>query len=375
MNVSDAIAAASVFVGTIAVAFVVPLVLRFLRVKVAARTRTSLDVRLLSQTVTPAVLAVLLGGLYLTLGQISALDLHRDSIRTYFVVAATVVVALAIARVSTALLNWYGAEIAHRTRTDLDAKLVPIFRRLLNLVVYAVAFILVLDRLGVQISPLIAGLGIGGLAIALAVQPSLASFLAGTYVLADGVIKRGDYIELDSGQAGYVEDIGWRTTKVRHWQGNLIILPNSRLADAIVTDYEAPEPPMMFLVPCGVSYSSDLEQVEKVTLDVASQVIRDCPDAVKSFEPTVRFREFGDSNIDFMVILMSVNRVGKFLVRHDFIKALHKRFNEEGIEIQYPARKLYFSEETPLRLSQAELEQLVSQNPGSPTQDGSPSNG
>ena len=356
---TEAITAAVIFAVTVAIAFLVPLILRFFKARLAARTQTTLDDTLLSQVGTPAILAILLGGLYLTLLQISALDAQWNLVRTYFVVAVIVVAALSVARFLTALLSWYGVEIAHRTKTDLDAKLVPILRRVTNLVVYAVALILILDRLGVEISPLIAGLGIGGLAIALAVQPSLASFLAGTYVQADGVIKKGDFIELDSGQAGYVEEIGWRTTKVRHWQGNLIVLPNSRLADAIVTDYEAPEPPMLVLVPCGVSYSSDLQKVEDVSLEVAGQVIQDCPDSIKDFEPVLRFREFGDSNINFVVILRAVNRVGQFVVRHEFIKALHKRFNEEGIEIQYPARKLHFSGELPLRVNRLEMEELI----------------
>ena len=355
----DMIAAASIFAGTIAIAFLTPLILRFLRVKVAARTRTSLDERLLSRTVAPAVLGVLLGGFYLTLLQITALDAHRTVIRTYFVVAAIIVGALAVAQVTTAMLNWYGAEIAHRTKTDLDAKLVPIFRRLTNLVVYGIALILILDRLGVQISPLIAGLGIGGLAVALAIQPFLASFLAGTSVIADAIIKQGDYIELDSGQTGYVETIGWRTTKIRHWQGNIVVLPNSTLANAVVTNYEAPEPPMMFFVPCGVSYDTDLQKAEDAALEVARQVTRDCPEAVHDFEPLFRWRAFGDSNIDFVVILKGLNRVANFIVRSDFIKVLHKRFTEEGIEINYPARKLQFSNELQIRMGDIDLERIV----------------
>jgi small-conductance mechanosensitive channel len=138
-----------------------------------------------------------------------------------------------------------------------------------------------------------------------------------------------------------------------------MLLPNSRLADAIVTDYEAPEPPVLVVVPCGVAYDSDLQKVEDVSLEVAGQIIQDCPEAIKDFDPVLRFREFGDSNINFVVVLRAVNRVGVFVVRHEFIKALHRRFNEEGIEIQYPARKLHFSGELPLRVSRLEMEELI----------------
>jgi small-conductance mechanosensitive channel len=200
---------------------------------------------------------------------------------------------------------------------------------------------LILDQAGIDISPLIASLGIGGLAIAIAVQPTLSNFMAGTYVVSDSVIKKGHYIVLDTGQEGYVEDIGWRTTKIRQWQGNIIVLPNSKLAEAIVMDAEALELSKMFRVECGVSYSSDLEKVESVSLDVAREVLKHSISGVKDFEPIVRFKEFGDSNIIFTVVLKSVDRTGQFQLKHEFIKALHKRFNQEGITIEFPTRRLY----------------------------------
>ena len=124
----------------------------------------------------------------------------------------------------------------------------------------------------------------------------------------------------------------------------MIILPNSKLAEAIVTDYEKPFKAMLFKVDCGVSYDSDLEAVEQVALLVAMEVMQKFPEGAKDFQPVVRFKHFGDSNIDFAVVLKSVDRPGQFLIKHEFIKALHKRFGEEGIEIQYPARKLYFAD-------------------------------
>ncbi len=198
-------------------------------------------------------------------------------------------------------------------KTDIDNRLLPLLRRVSTVVIYAIGLLIILDQLHVNISPILAGLGIGGLAVALALQPTLSNFLAGTYVMSDAVIHVGDYIMLENGPEGMVEDIEWRSTKLRHWQGNLLILPNSKLAEAIVTDYEKPEQSMLFTVDCGVSYDSDLQRVERVTIEVAETVLGRLSEGDKCFKPLVRFKEFGDSNINFAVVLKAVDRAGHFV--------------------------------------------------------------
>jgi len=333
-----------IFLLFLGIAFASRFILTQLTVLIAHRTKTSLDDLIINALRTPLFLGFIVLGIWLAVVQVPELDKHQDIAHKVAVVLYIGIAAMAVARIIDALMSWYGSEIATRTHTDIDDKLLPVFKRVEKVIVYSIAFMIILDRLNVNISPLIAGLGIGGLAVALALQPTLVNFLAGTYVTTDAVIRKDHYIVLDSGQEGYVEEIGWRITKIRSWDGNLIVLPNSRLAEAIVTDFEVPSPPMLFRVECGVSYDSDLEKVEKVALEVAREVMQKFPEGAKDFEPVVRFKNFGDSNIDFAVVLKAVNRMAHFPLKSEFIKALHRRFNEEGIEIQYPARKIYFAE-------------------------------
>jgi small-conductance mechanosensitive channel len=308
------------------------------------RTKTSLDDLIVKALLPPAFFALVTTGLWIAFTRLKELQDYSEQINKAATVLAILLAAIAIARLFNAILAWYNNEIANRTSTDTDNKLLPVFGRVGNVVIYAVALMFILDKLTINISPLIAGLGVGGIAVAVAIQPTLSNFLAGTYVISDSVIRKGHYIMLDSGQEGLVEDIGWRITKIRHWQGNLIVLPNSKLADAVVTDFEAAEPAKVFAVACGVSYDSDLEKVEGIALEVARAVISRRPEAAKDFEPIVRFKEFGDSNINFTVVLKSVDRVSQFPLKHEFIKALHLRFKQDGISIEYPMRKLLISE-------------------------------
>jgi len=213
------------------------------------------------------------------------------------------------------------------------------------LIVYALGILVLLDYLSIAITPIVAGLGIGGLAVALALQPTLGNFFAGTQIVSDRVVRIGDYIELENGtMRGYVTDVGWRSTRIRTTFNNLVIIPNSRLADSIITNYHGPSMELAVIVNAGTSYSSNLADVERVSLEVAREVIQDLDETVKTFEPWFGYDEFGESNINFWVWLQARNRIASFRVKSELIKRLHARFGEEGIEINYPVRKLTYDD-------------------------------
>jgi small-conductance mechanosensitive channel len=332
--------------GCIGLAFASRYILKLVGHHLARHTKTILDDLIIEALKMPVFLMVIAAGIWIGISRINELAAYLPTIHKIFIALYCVIVAVGLSRVANAIITWYGAEIATRTKSDIDNKLMPLVRRTVTALIFILALLFVLQTfIGLdKLTPLLAGLGIGGVAVALALQPTLSNFLAGTYVMSDALIHKGDYIALDGGQEGFVQDIGWRTTKIRHWQGNLIIMPNSKLSDAVVTNYERPDKTMQFTVNCGVSYNCDLDKVEKVTMEVAKQILRDYPEGVNGFMPVVRFNEFGDSNINFDVILQATDRSGHFIVKHAFIKALHRRFQEEGIEIQYPVRKLMFTD-------------------------------
>ncbi|MDF9816647.1 small-conductance mechanosensitive channel [Streptomyces sp. SPB162] len=151
-------------------------------------------------------------------------------------------------------------------------------------------------------------------------------------------VQPGDYIRLGSGEEGYVVDINWRYTVVRQLPYDLLIVPNAQLAGAIMTNYHQPGQQMSVLVQAGVGYGSDLDHVDRVTTAVAAEVMAQVPGGVPSHEPTVRFHTFGESSIDFSVILRAREFSDQYLVKHELIKRLHRRYRAEGIEIPFPMR-------------------------------------
>lgn len=226
-------------------------------------------------------------------------------------------------------------------KAKVDIPSVSLLEHLAKWLIMIVGLLIVLHSLGVSISPILTGLGIGGLAIALALQETLSNLFSGLHILLSKQIRPGDYLRLESGEEGYVVDINWRNTVIRELPNNYIIIPNSRLSKAIVKNYYLPEREIAVLVQVGVSYSSDLEKVEKITIEVAKEVLKDVQGGVTEFEPFIRYNRFSDFSIDFTVILRGKEFADQYLIKHEFIKRLHKRYREEGIEIPFPVRTVY----------------------------------
>ena len=204
--------------------------------------------------------------------------------------------------------------------------------------------LVVLGNLGIEIAPLLTALGVGSLAVALALQSTLSNLFAGFYITLAQQIRVGDFVEIEGGQQGYVADIGWRSTQIRQLANNLIIVPNARIAEIIVTNHSLPESEQAALVQVGVAYGSDLDTVERVTVDTAREIQRTVPGAEPSFEPFIRYHTFGDSSIDFTVILRVKQFVDRFVVTHEFVKRLRRRYEEAGIEIPFPQQVLHLPE-------------------------------
>ena len=228
------------------------------------------------------------------------------------------------------------------TRSGISGS-ATIFVNITRITVLVIGILILLSSLGVSITPLLTALGVGGLAVALALQDTLTNLFAGVHILASGKVKAGDFIQLDSGQQGYVVDTNWRNTTIRELPNNLIIVPNATLAASTLINYHHPEQETSVLVQVGVAYGSDLDQVERVTCEVGRDVMLSVDGAVPSHEPTIRYHTFGESSIDFSVILRAAEVTAQYLIVHEFIKRLHRRYQAEGIEIPFPIRTIVHS--------------------------------
>jgi small-conductance mechanosensitive channel len=339
----DPAIAASIFALSLLLALgfnklLLPLILRLAR-----WTPTDLDNRIVRAIRLPLSIGIVVLGAYLALTV--ALDLSQGQQRAVDTIGRLLGIVLGVAGVAgvvSSVFSWYVATLASRTRHGFDDRLIPLVRRVSVVLIYGLGALLVLDQLSINITPLVAGLGLGGLAVALALQPTLANLFAGTYVMTEGVVAPGDYIELENGAGGQVIDVGWRSTRIRTRQNNLLVVPNSRFAETIITNYEQPEPAVNVILTCGISYDSDLEQVERVCQEVMDEVVSTNPNAVKDSRGQFGYDSFGDSNVNFWLFVQARDREASFDLKTALMQKLHRRFQQEGIVINYPVRALQF---------------------------------
>ena len=304
--------------------------------RLAGRTATQLDDLLVTSLRAPTLLWSL--ALALAAGlEAAPLPRRLAAWGTSFVVALVVLsITIVVANVLAKGLQHFGQRI------QMVTAVTGLGTTLLRVLVFTLGGLLVLSSLGISVTPLLAALGVGGIAIGLALQDTLANLFAGVHILVEKPVRVGDFIKLETGQEGYVTDIGWRTTRIRMLPNNMVIVPNGKLAQSVVTNYYLPEQRMALLIPISVSYGSDPEQVEKVLVDEATRAAGVVPGLLADPPPFVRFIPgFGDSSLDFTLICQVREFVDQYLAQHELRKRIFRRFREEGIEIPFPQRVVH----------------------------------
>ena len=233
-------------------------------------------------------------------------------------------------------------------RSNKDLPKTTLLNNILIGVIYVMGVLVILQYYGISIAPILTAAGVGGMAVALALQETLANIFAGLHLILSKQIRIGDYIRLGTGEEGRVTDIAWRfTTIVPLGASNTIVIPNKTIAGANITNFSMPTRNLNISVPVGVAYDSDLALVERVTIETAKEVLARV-DNNPNAEPLVRYTKFNDSSIDFAVILPSSQFDQQGLIIHDFIKALTDRYRVEGIDIPYPIRTVIQEQEDAL---------------------------
>lgn len=277
---------------------------------------------------------------------VNTINIIEPLTRLFSYILFTVII-LSITRVAARTIN--GFISLHIESSQQKLPKTTLLNTILNVVIYAMGVLVVLQYYGISIAPILTAMGVGGMAVALALQETLANIFSGLHLILSKQLRLDDYIKLSTGEEGRVTDITWRfTTIVPAGGGNMIVIPNQKIASSIITNYSMPRKDIVISIPVGVAYDSDLDKVERVTLDVAKEVMAQIDKDVK-MEPAVRFHTFGESSIDFNVVLHSSYFEHQFLLKHEFIKALTRRYREEGIEIPYPTRTVLQPEEPATR--------------------------
>lgn len=308
----------------------------------ALRTQSHLDDLIIRAIKTPSIFLCLAIGLHLGVPLLELSPGKAFYVTKIIHLAILLSIIIGASNLSGKLFSFYIQKL------DLPVPTTGLAQGLIKGIIWIIGFLSALTVLGVSIAPMITALGVGGLAMGLALKDTLENLFAGLNILMERAIRVGDFIRLESGQEGIVADINWRTTRVRLLANNIVVIPNSKLAQSVVTNYFLPEKRLSLLVPVSVGYASDPEQVERVLIEVARETAGEVPGLLQEPEPFVRFIPgFGDSSLDFTLICQVNEFVDNYLAQHELRKRIFKRFKEEGIEIPFPQRTVHLHQETP----------------------------
>ena len=273
---------------------------------------------------------VTLIGLYGAITNVTFEEQVYQRIQSFAAHAVLAALILSITMVMAGLAGNVIAGYTQQSATLLSSS--SMFANLARIFVFLVGGLIVFQSLGIRVTAILTALGVGGLAVALALQDTLSNLFAGIYILLSRKIRVGDFVRLESGEEGHVYDINLRHTTIRELGNNLIVIPNAKMSAAINRNYDLPEKELAVLVDVGVSYANDLTRVEQVTTHVAQETLREVPGGVSEFEPFIRYHTFADLGIRFTTILRASEFVDQYLIKHEFIKRLHHRYEEENIE-------------------------------------------
>ncbi len=303
------------------------------------KTASNIDDIIIAAIKSPSVIWIIMLGLFTAL-QFWDLDPHPRAILEKVLMAAGLLsLTMAVSSLTLQMIKHHAEKLGgHSGSTSL-------VQSIARIVIWTTGLMVILSSLGISVAPVLATLGVGGLAVALALQDTLSNLFAGVHINLNKIVRIGDYVQLESGAEGYVTDINWRSTTIRMPSNNMILVPNSKLAQSIITNYYYPSMDMSVRVPVGVHYSSNLRHVERVTIEVAKEVMQQVPGGVPEFEPVIRYNAFGDSSIQFNVIMRAKEYMDQHVIRHEFIIRLQERYAKEGINIPYPIRAINTTQE------------------------------
>ena len=230
----------------------------------------------------------------------------------------------------------------HLTRRAADARalggaVTGLAQTTARVTVLIVGLLVLLSTIGIQITPIFTALGVGGLAMALALQDSLANLFAGIHLLADRPIRIGDYVKVADAAEGFVIDVGWRSTRIRSLGNNVIVVPNQAMAKATITNYSEPDARTTLSLTVSVDYSADPDHIEAMLLEEVTRAAGQVPGLLADPAPSASLVPgFGEHSLDFSVGYHVATFVDQYSVQHELRKRILRRFHKEGVTIPAP---------------------------------------
>jgi len=337
-----------------------------------SKTKTTLDDRLVEAVEEPVRMLGILIGVYLTIEPLVLDTLYYGKDFNFWFQSALILwTGHLFSKIVNAVIIWYMKEYSvdpkNKSSLKINKDIIPILRWVSRLTIYLITLIIILQRFGVEITPLVTALGIGGLAVALALQSTLSSFFAGFYLLSDHPIRGGEFIALEDENAvvkGFVEEIGWRMTRIRTRGNYTYFVPNEKIISTNIVNFSrgAQNNWKGAGLSVGVKYGSDVDKVKRVIHDAVMKVQHRDPRITK-VDPIVRLEKFGDSALEFKVLYQVNNYFEYEMVAGEIREEIYKAFDKNSIEIPFSTYNVYLKNEDGTKAPGKRQKKLVDEAP------------
>jgi len=296
------------------------------------RTKTDVDDKIIKKAITPLTITIFLLAIKIPLNELPLGESTEIIVaRIISSIIITVIGYLIYALFDLVIVGAWES-FAKKSKTNLDESLTSLVHTILRIAIIILVVLYLLDLWGIEIGPLLAGLGLAGLAVALALQPVLANIFSGISMILDKSLKVGDLIYLDATTRGKVEKIGLRSTKIRTFDNEWIIVPNTKLAESQIQNIALPEPKSRAIIPFGVAYGSKIDQVKKIVI----KELKSLKGVSKDPEPFVRFIEMGASSLNFNAYFYVDNFENRASAKDEANTKIYNALNKAKIEIPFP---------------------------------------
>ena len=327
----------AILIITIIVAFLLKVILKTVLKPLAKKTKTKIDDIIIKSLSSIAFYVIISIGIKIGLSQFQlTTNIFQNIVSTLLVL----IVSIFLFKIIGHFANLWMKEWKFKTKTSADERLIPFLQKILKAVVIILAVIFIFSAWDVNISPLLATVGIAGLAIGLAVKDSLSNILGGLQLVLDKTFKVGDKVELESGEMGVIMDIGLRSTKLRTYDNEMIYIPNGFLANAKIKNFTHPDVSIRVNVEFGVVYGSDTEKVRQVVLDAVKKI----DTVIEEPEPVVQFLKMSDFSLNFIARAWVKEYTEAYSTKNRMTDEIYNALNKANIGIPFPTRTVYTKE-------------------------------
>jgi len=329
---NNPIRALVIFIVLLVVLRIVVSILERIILRLVKKTKTDLDDIIIKKSSGPITLILVLISLKIALNEMALEAALLSRINNFVYSVAVILVSYLIYVVIDVAVFRVWTKVSSKARIEVGQSLASLIHGALKVILILLSALYILHIWGIDIVPLLGALGIAGLAIALALQPVLANIFSGVSIILDKSVRVGDLVYLESRTKGKIKKIGLRSTRLVTFDNELIIIPNTKLAESIIQNIALPEPRTRVVIPFGVAYGSDIDKVKKIVL----KEINSIKNVLKDPEPTISFRAMADSSLNFKAYFYVSHFANRFTAQDEANTKIYNALNKAEIEIPFP---------------------------------------